>query len=276
MNMQLIQLLQNLVIEYGPDQRLQHVLVHEIEKQERRLYLEAFAMDAQDMTLETLEHVAQDPNTPSDVLLVVKNELIQRPRRLSIQSALVERAYKREGRSTSLEENTKEFKEKLQMIIEVEETREESDIITLLAALDVRDDKLVKFDKTIIGITLGRVLATWKKPLRPYIASVRFSKHDTLSSLYHFRIMADKAVASARFDLVYGIMANFRNLVEQCTLQDLITLIRIHSMCKSVEPDIEQILRVRIESLCKSFPDAMRFLGLSEQEGISGDLHAVT
>jgi hypothetical protein len=265
-----IQTIQSLIFQYGPDQDLQTVLEKEIFKYERKMYLDAFKTDVEDMGEETLEHILADANTPTDILDIVTNEIKHRPRRLAIQSALLERACKGGGAhngNKTFEENTPEFKQKQLSILEVEETREESDIITLLNALYSGDDRLTKFDKIMIGITLGRVLSTWKKPLRPYIASVRFSKQDTLCSLYHFKCLSHKTVGNVQLYLMDGIMKNFKSLVEQCTLQDLNSLIRIQCMCRTVDLELARILRTRIEILCSSHPD---FANLLE------DLNAIT
>ncbi len=272
-----IQFIQSLVNKYGPNQRLQIVLDNEVGKYERMMYLEAFRTDAEEMSTATIERVAADRNTPLDILHIAKQEIVNRPRRLAIQSAILERASKGVPKQAPLDlegklvSNTPEFKEKQHVILEVEETREESDIITWLNALNALDERLVKFDKIMIGITLGRVLVTWKKPLRPYIASVRFSRQDTMSSLYHFKCLADKTLSSVRPFLVDGIMQNFRRLADQCSLQDMITLNRIHSMCKTGDTDIAHIVWTRMEGLCGAHPDILEFMG-----GIAADLNTNT
>lgn len=247
-----LELIHTLIAEYGGDTQLQSAFEHEILKHERRMYLQAFSTDVEDMSLDTLQHVIRDQRTPTDILDIVNHELKFRPRRLAIQDALIERASKGssgEPKIRNFIRNTPEFKDKEKFIVEVEETREERDIITLLNALNSHDDRLHKFDKLIIGITLGRTLRTWKRPLRPYIASIRFSKQDTMSSLYHFKTLAKKAVINVRPLILDAISSNFETLVGQCTLQDYNTLIRIHGLCDGGDVTMANLLAERIESM---------------------------
>jgi len=245
-----IEFIQALMREYGGHQQLQTILQHEILKHERNLYLEAFRTDVEEMSLETLENIIADSKTPSDIINIVTYELTYRPRRLAIQDALIVRACKGcSDTNASFASKLPEFKEKEKHIVEVEETREESDIITLLNALDSQDTRLCKIDKIIVGMTLSRTLANWKKPLRPYIASIRFSKQETLSSLYQFKRLAEKTLFNVKPHIIDAILRNFKALVDQCTLQDCNTLIRIHGMCQGKDSQLANLLSTRMKHI---------------------------
>ena len=228
-----IGVVQSLIYEYGTDIDLKTVLRLENRKEERIAFLDAFREDVREMSADTLLHIVQDPKTSIECLRIASSEIQYRPRRIAIQDALLHRAIHGIASDASLAHKLPEYNASIKLIIEIEETREENDIITLLTALSPGDDRLRSFDKQLVASALGRTLLKWKKPLRPYIVDRRFSKQETMIALSNFKILASKGISSVVSLLLNNVNSNLFDLVQNSTVKDYIALAKVEHACKN-------------------------------------------
>lgn len=256
-----IGVVQRLIYEYGTDVDLQTVLRLETRKGEQIAFLDAFREDVREMSVDTLLHIIEDPKTSTECFRIASSEIQYRPRRTAIQDALLHRAIHGIASEASLVHKLPEYNASEKLIIEIEETREENDIITLLTALSPEDDRLRSFDKQLVASALGRTLLKWKKPLRPYIIDRRFSKQETMIALSNFKILASKCISKVVSLLLQNINCNLFDLVQNSTVKDYIALAKVEHVCKN-DAELMAWIEARKIVLRISHPDISALIQL--------------
>lgn len=245
-----IELLHSLILDHGGGADLQSVLECEYIKQDHTAFLTAFKEDVTEMDGDTLRQILEDKKTSTECLQIAVLEMQYRPRRIAIQNALLHRARHGTASEASLAHKLPEYISSEKLIIEVEETREETDIALLLKGLHYSDDRMCRFDKELVAIVLGRTLLKWKKPLRPYIMDLRFSKQDTMIALYNFKLLISERMPNKPIIcLLDNINHNLSVLVNNSTVRDYLALLAVERACKN---DIQLIKTIEEKKLAIS------------------------